>query len=82
VQALGGYFDVIKRPMCLQTVCERLYTGQYTSARQLIADVVLVFDNALAFAAESGTLETDLIPKVCSEVFGGFGELHSFCNPW
>jgi hypothetical protein len=43
------YFDVIKQPMDLGTVTEKLNTGKYLQLDEFAADVRLVWDNAMKF---------------------------------
>jgi Histone acetylation protein/Bromodomain/Zinc finger, ZZ type len=46
---IPDYFHVVKHPMDLGTVRQKLDAGRYRSLEQLQADVVLVFDNALTY---------------------------------
>jgi hypothetical protein len=43
------YFDVIKHPMDLSTITEKLNTGKYLHLDEFAADVRLVWDNAMKF---------------------------------
>lgn len=43
------YFDVIKQPMDLGTITEKLTTGKYLQLDEFSADVRLVWDNAIKF---------------------------------
>lgn len=44
-----NYFDVVARPMDLGTVRDKLSNGSYPTARELVADIRLVFQNAKRF---------------------------------
>lgn len=52
--ALGipNYFDIIKKPMDLGTIQEKLDRGDYHSIEAFQADVLLTFDNALTYNGE------------------------------
>ncbi|KPM08485.1 histone acetyltransferase-like protein 2 [Sarcoptes scabiei] len=43
---IPDYFDIIKVPMDLSTIKQKLDTGQYTDPWQYVTDVWLMFDNA------------------------------------
>ncbi|KAJ1495788.1 Bromodomain-containing protein, partial [Baffinella frigidus] len=49
--ALGlyDYFEVVKRPMDLGTVERTLKGGEYASARDFLADLRRIFDNAMLY---------------------------------
>ena len=48
-QGIPDYDRFVKRPMDLGTVRQKLEAGRYSRAEELAADVVLTFDNAMAF---------------------------------
>lgn len=46
---IPDYFDIIKHPMDLGTVSDRLVAGEYISSTDFAADVLLVFSNACRY---------------------------------
>ena len=46
------YFDVIKKPMDLGTIRNKLHRGCYLSYDHFISDVNLIFDNAIKYNKE------------------------------
>jgi hypothetical protein len=44
-----AYYDVIKRPVDLDTIKVRVNSGHYLNYKQFLEDVYLVFDNALLY---------------------------------
>ena len=51
------YFDVIKNPMDLKTVLNKLEDRQYPDAASLRADVDLIWDNAILFNGEESWMK-------------------------
>jgi len=49
---LSDYPEIVKRPMDLGTVEQRLDAGQYATVSDLAADVALVWDNAMVYNGE------------------------------
>lgn len=47
-----GYLDVIKHPMDLGTIENKLATNKYHSAKEFVADVNLVWENAIQFNSD------------------------------
>ena len=43
------YFDVIKNPMCLQTIGEKLQNNQYESVDECCDDFQLMIDNCCKY---------------------------------
>jgi hypothetical protein len=66
-----NYFDVVKKPMCLNLMQEKMDKGQYTSAAEFEADIRLIFQNCYEYWTP-----TDAIWKEC-ETFEKF-----FDNQW
>ncbi len=57
------YFDIIKRPMDLQTIKRKLDTGQYQDPWEYVDDVWLMIDNARTYNKKSTR-----IYKFCQKV--------------
>ncbi|KAI7843189.1 hypothetical protein COHA_003172 [Chlorella ohadii] len=51
-----GYFSVIKQPMDFSTMKTKASKGQYSTWDELRADMKLMFDNALTYNAQGGTV--------------------------
>jgi transcription initiation factor TFIID subunit 2 len=49
MDSLPGYSDIVKRPMDLRTIWERLESGKYTSLKALDQDIRQVFKNCFDF---------------------------------
>jgi E1A/CREB-binding protein len=49
---IPNYFDIIKQPMDLGTIKEKLIRGDYHSIEAFQADVFRTFDNALTYNGE------------------------------
>jgi hypothetical protein len=56
-----GYFDVIRRPMDLGTVSCNLCSMKYPFLADFVADVHLVFDNAMTFNDPASKLHRDAL---------------------
>lgn len=57
--ALGvfNYYDVVKNPMSLRVVLDRIVEGEYySSAEQVLRDVELIWQNCAAFNGESSPI--------------------------
>lgn len=50
---MQDYFDIIKRPMDLQTIKRKLDTGQYEEPWDYIDDIWLMIDNAQIYNKRS-----------------------------
>lgn len=64
---IPDYFDIIKRPMDLQTIRRKIDTGQYKDPWEYVDDVWLMFDNAWLY-----NRKTSRVYRCCtklSEVF-------------
>ena len=61
------YFDIIKQPMDLGTITEKLNTGKYLQLDEFSADVRLVWDNAIKFNPPE-----HLVHKEAVELLGVF----------
>ena len=48
-QNLPTYYSIVQQPLDLGTIRDRLACGEYTSSRDLVADIRLVFQNAKKF---------------------------------
>jgi hypothetical protein len=46
---IADYFEVIKQPMDLGTVRQKLEAGRYNTSEELAADVLLTFNNAMKY---------------------------------
>lgn len=55
VEKLGipDYFEIVKQPMDLGTVKQRLQSNYYTTMKQFLDDVQLIFDNCIMYNGES-----------------------------
>ncbi|EJU02571.1 Bromodomain-containing protein [Dacryopinax primogenitus] len=53
------YYELIKQPMCLSQILEKVNKNEYTSAAECTADVDLMFSNALTFNEEGSTIAED-----------------------
>lgn len=56
-----GYLKVVSTPMDLGSVEQKLMSGAYPSQEALLADVNLVFDNAILY--NSGEEEVSIVAK-------------------
>jgi hypothetical protein len=75
---LANYFTIIKSPMDLGTVKQRLREGFYKDVKDCVSDVHLVFNNAMLFnTKESG------IPQIAKSMWvhfaGEFKAKHTKC---
>ena len=61
VRQVPDYFEVVKRPMDLSTVENKLKRGEYTSAYQFALDVRTIWDNSFCYNPRS----TDLFAMTC-----------------
>ena len=50
---IPDYFDIVKQPMDLGTVKQRLQSNYYTSMQQFLNEVQLIFDNCILYNGES-----------------------------
>lgn len=60
---LQDYFDIVKTPMDLQTIKNKLDTGQYIDPWQFVDDVWLMFDNAWLY-----NRKTSRVYKYCTKL--------------
>jgi len=68
VQEYPDYYEIIRRPIDMQKVLGRMQASQYQSIEDMVADFVLMFDNACKYNEPES-----LIYKVCSVfIFGLF----------
>ena len=51
-----GYFDLVKNPMDLRTIREKLDKGEYSGVEQWKNDVNLVFSNAVLYNGKSSAV--------------------------
>ncbi|KAI6178614.1 hypothetical protein M3Y98_00519700 [Aphelenchoides besseyi] len=67
------YYDVIKKPMDLQKIRQKINGNQYTSQKTFIADLKLVFDNATKYNEPESEIYKDAlmlkneVMEVCAE---------------
>ena len=47
-----GYYDIIKNPMDLGTIMEKVENGMYKNIKEWISDVMLVFSNSILYNTE------------------------------
>lgn len=68
-QQLGipDYFDIVKRPMDLSTIQEKLTNGEYSDPWQYVDDVWLMFDNAWLY-----NRKTSRVYRYCTKVRSKF----------
>jgi len=43
------YYEIIKRPMDMQKIIQRIISNQYRSIEEMVSDVALMFDNACKY---------------------------------
>jgi len=60
VQEYPDYYEVIRRPIDIQKVLQRMTACQYQTVDDMVADFVLMFDNACKYNEPES-----LIYKVC-----------------
>lgn len=60
---LQDYFDVVRQPMDLSTIREKLKSGEYSDPWECINDIQLMFDNAWLY-----NRKTSKVYKYCSKV--------------
>lgn len=65
------YYDIIKNPMDLGTIKAKLSSNQYTSMRDFVQDVQLVFDNCILYNGESSS-----VSQMCKSVREEFHKLY------
>ena len=65
---LQDYYDIIKNPMDLQSIQNKLDTGAYTDPWQFCDDVWLMFDNCWAYNRKTSRVYKFGL-KVCSVWF-------------
>ena len=53
------YYDVIKQPMCLQTIKEKVDASAYKDWRAFEKDVLLIFANARQYNRHASQLYAD-----------------------
>ena len=51
-EVVPDYYDVVKNPMDLQTMCKNVEIGKYTSKREFVGDVQKIFDNCRHYNKE------------------------------
>ena len=64
---IPDYFDVIKNPMDLSTIKEKLDTGKYTDPWQFVTDMWLMFDNAWLYNRRNSR-----VYRMCSKLADEF----------
>lgn len=64
-QALGipDYFEIVKKPMDLSTIRNKLMSGKYTDPWEYVDDVWLMFDNAWLY-----NRKTSRVYRYCTKV--------------
>lgn len=62
------YYEIIKNPMDLQTIGDKLKNNAYKEPWQFVDDVGLMFDNAWLY-----NKKTSKVYKCCSKVWNGLG---------
>jgi hypothetical protein len=76
-----GYLKVVSNPMDLGTVEQKLLSGAYASQEALVAEVNLVFDNAILYNSSEGEVSS-VVQRTCAvlsvlrHMFGN-GNAHS-----
>ncbi|KAA8565386.1 hypothetical protein MFRU_045g00730 [Monilinia fructicola] len=66
---IPNYFTVIKSPMDISTVSEKLHNGVYTRAKEFEQDVKLIFQNCYKFNPEGNPVR--IMGQQFEEVFNG-----------
>ena len=49
IQEYPDYYEVIKKPIDLDKIGQKVRTSQYDNMEELLADLVLMFDNACRY---------------------------------
>lgn len=49
---IADYYDVVKSPMCFQTILSKIEKGEYTSPKEFYDDVLLICDNCYLYNVE------------------------------
>ena len=62
------YYKVIARPMALDNVKSRLELNGYPSVESVMADLVLIFENAKAYNVEGSGIYSDAADLHVSEL--------------
>ena len=80
VDNVPNYFDVVKRPMDLNTIRTKMINGAYKTAAEFEADVRLIFQNCYEYWTQD-----DAIWKTCQEFENYFdtqwSERHEYKGP-
>ena len=64
LQEYPDYYEVIKRPIDMQRIQQKLLAGQFESVEDMVADFVLMFDNACKYN-EPDSLIYKVSPPAC-----------------
>ncbi|KAH0789030.1 Bromodomain containing protein [Histomonas meleagridis] len=70
-EGIKGYYDVIKNPMDLTTLQNRLYTGLVTSVSQFKSELDLIWENCINFngPGNSCTILAQEIQKIVNQIW-------------
>lgn len=63
---IPDYFDIVKKPMDLGTIQNRLNSGKYSDPWEYVDDVWLMFDNAWLY-----NRKTSRVYRYCTKVSDG-----------
>ena len=70
-EGIKGYYDVIKNPMDLKTLQDRLYSGTITSVKQFKSELDLIWSNCIQFNGPGNryTIIAEEIQKIVDQVW-------------
>ena len=72
---IPDYFDIIKNPMDLGTIKQKLSSNQYMRINEFIIDINLMFDNCILYNGETAPVSLR-----CKEVRDEYQKLYQqFC---
>lgn len=72
---IPDYLDIIKTPMDLSTVKNKLNSNEYTKINDFLYDVQLIFDNCILYNGESTQ-----VSQMCKSVRDEFQKQYHFLN--
>ncbi|CAK8698479.1 unnamed protein product [Clavelina lepadiformis] len=78
---LPDYYKVIKKPMEMDRIQQRIQTGQYTKLDEMLADLLLMYENACIYNEPGSVIYKDalILQKVAVEKYYEFEEVET--NP-
>jgi protein polybromo-1 len=69
MQEYPDYYEVIKKPIDMQRISQRISQSQYENVEELVSDFVLMFDNACKYNEPDSLIYKDALTlqRVCLE---------------